>query len=75
MSKLNDDSAQNLCPICRKDNACGNLSCEGDTTACWCKSADITFPESLLQRVPKESQGKACICQSCALAHNADIKP
>ncbi|MFL0800520.1 MAG: cysteine-rich CWC family protein [Agarilytica sp.] len=72
LSNQNDDIAQNLCPICNNDNACGNPSCDGDTTACWCKRTDITFPEGLLQQVPKASQGKVCICQSCALTYNAE---
>ena len=30
---------------------------------CWCH--DITIPAALLQKVPVQLQGKACICQAC----------
>ncbi|MBW5446320.1 hypothetical protein GE107_09640 [Cohnella sp. CFH 77786] len=50
------------CPLCGQDNGCGNEAGkpEGD---CWCTQA--TFPKEMLQLVPDDLRGKACICQSC----------
>ncbi|MGH8335467.1 MAG: cysteine-rich CWC family protein [Gammaproteobacteria bacterium] len=33
---------------------------------CWC--TQVTFPPSLLERVPTPAWGHACICQACARA-------
>ena len=49
------------CPLCRGDNACGVA--EGAAT-CWCFSA--TVPAEVLERVPDESRGLACVCAGCA---------
>lgn len=56
----------NLCPLCNLDNRCGNLTDCGDD--CWCTSPDISFTNKLLNKVPDELKGKACICKACALA-------
>ncbi|WP_332873982.1 cysteine-rich CWC family protein [Amphritea pacifica] len=55
-----------LCPLCHQDNRCGNLSSCGSDASCWCRSPDISFPQTLLDRVPEEAKGRACICRSCA---------
>jgi hypothetical protein len=62
-----------LCPLCAKDNACGNvinnnLACdEKKKLTCWCQDPNIQFPPELLQQVPDELKNKTCICQSCAM--------
>jgi len=65
-----------LCPLCQQSNACGNLlkndACVNDTTSCWCQSAEIRFPAELLQKVPKNQRGLACICRSCAKNFSGD---
>ena len=38
--------------------------------ACWCVTA--TFSPQLLQRLPPQAQGKACICSACVQADAAD---
>ncbi|AWB66323.1 hypothetical protein C2869_07700 [Saccharobesus litoralis] len=53
------------CPLCNQANFCGNLS-NDDSKPCWCMDDNISFPGELLQLVPSEAQGKACICKACA---------
>ncbi|XEC94196.1 cysteine-rich CWC family protein [Paenibacillus tarimensis] len=48
------------CPICKKDNQCGNIA--GHPT-CWCSKA--RFPEAIFELVPPDQRGKACICKDC----------
>lgn len=57
------------CPLCQQSNHCINLACGDAEKACWCNNPDITFPAALLKQVPAELKRKACICQSCAEAH------
>lgn len=54
-----------LCPICQKNNACMNIDCAGDGGSCWCLNLEQRFPDSLLQKIPSEFKGKACICRQC----------
>lgn len=58
---------QSLCPLCGKSNQCV-MEIEKATGikqgACWCVGMD--FSADLLAKLPKEAQGKACICASCA---------
>ncbi|MBE6049007.1 MAG: hypothetical protein E7213_11535 [Clostridium sp.] len=53
-----------ICPICGKPNNCafekGKIH-EG----CWCEK--ISVPKELMQKVPKEFIGKACICKDCVM--------
>lgn len=56
--------ATTLCPLCRRDNACGNLNT--NTGTCWCQNDELKFSPSLLYKVPKNQRGKACVCQQCA---------
>ncbi|MFT6529302.1 MAG: hypothetical protein ACJAZB_000945 [Psychrosphaera sp.] len=61
-----------LCPLCAKDNACGNLVndslvCDPETKqTCWCQNPKLQFPPELLQQVPDAEKNKSCICQACA---------
>ncbi|MCM3626943.1 cysteine-rich CWC family protein [Paenibacillus glycanilyticus] len=50
------------CPICKGDNKCGNLA-GIPAGECWCSKE--TFPRAVFERIPPESLGKACVCQSC----------
>ena len=54
------------CPLCGGDNRCA-MEIERQTGEaqgpCWC--VDATFPPELLARIPKEAEGKACICAAC----------
>lgn len=54
------------CPLCGGDNQCAN-SAAGDAAAgppCWCKSVQI--PEAVLDCLPEQARGVACICARCA---------
>ena len=53
------------CPFCDKDNRCG-IAAPAD---CWCMQVEI--PSELLELVPAESRGRACICGECVAAFNA----
>ncbi len=68
-----------ICPLCHKHNACVNLGCADVEQTCWCNNPEISFPKGLLEKLPKEKRGQACICQACALAyqkeHNASFYP
>lgn len=49
------------CPLCGEGNACGMAAGAG---TCWCFSA--TIPPEVLERVPAEARGEACVCRTCA---------
>ncbi|MFT5591946.1 MAG: hypothetical protein ACI8SR_000301 [Oceanicoccus sp.] len=57
-----------LCPLCQQKNRCVNLGDKDTNKNCWCNHPDIKFPKALLDQVPEEKKGKACICQQCAQA-------
>ncbi|MGO4889208.1 cysteine-rich CWC family protein [Anaerobacillus sp. MEB173] len=48
------------CPLCNKDNDCGN---ERGEATCWCSTA--FFPEGIFKLVPEKKRNKACICKEC----------
>ena len=54
------------CPLCGGDNRCA-MEIERETGVpqgpCWC--VDASFSADLLARIPKEAEGKACICAAC----------
>lgn len=54
------------CPLCGGDNRCA-MEIERDTGVpqgpCWCVGASIT--PDLMARLPREAEGKACICAAC----------
>ncbi|WP_416826329.1 cysteine-rich CWC family protein [Ectobacillus polymachus] len=52
----------NCCPLCGKDNNCGNISGKPHGT-CWCN--DESFPKEIFEMVPPEQLRKACICKEC----------
>lgn len=49
------------CPLCGGPNRCGMT--EGGST-CWCFS--LQMPRELLERVPDDAVGRACVCRWCA---------
>lgn len=55
----------NICPLCGRPNACQ----AGEATLCWCHEVEVS--EQLLQKIPEEKQGRACICQACIKTHHA----
>ncbi|HUL76591.1 MAG TPA: cysteine-rich CWC family protein [Vicinamibacteria bacterium] len=50
------------CPLCGEDNDCGMA--KGKAT-CWCFF--VTIPRDVLDRVPAEAKGIACVCRACAI--------
>jgi hypothetical protein len=62
------------CPLCGGDNRCAMERQKATGQAqppCWCVSQ--TFSAELLERLPAEAQGKACICGNCvARFHNSE---
>jgi hypothetical protein len=49
------------CPLCGERNDCGLAAGKG---VCWCFTAAI--PREVLERVPAEARGVACVCTACA---------
>ena len=56
-----------LCPLCARPNRCA-MEIERETgqpqPPCWCTQVD--FSGDLLEQVPAEARGQACICAACA---------
>lgn len=50
------------CPICGKPNGCA-AETNPAPDDCWCFHE--RFPDALLDKVPAEWKGKACICRDC----------
>ncbi len=47
------------CPLCQQKNCCAvELAAK-----CWCAQTNI--PTALLAKIPKDLQGKSCICAQC----------
>lgn len=53
---------RSLCPLCGGENDCKAAKGEGHA-GCWCMAAKI--PKGLLERIPPEQRGKACVCKRC----------
>ena len=55
------------CPLCGQPNRCA-MELQRETgeaqPPCWCTQVD--FSADLLARVPREAQGRACLCPACA---------
>ncbi len=61
------------CPLCGQSNACLSVAATDTKQACWCANPKLKFPKTLLEKVPEEARGKACICQACVEAHQKDL--
>lgn len=46
-----------ICPICGKDNKCIH------NKDCWCMETKV--PKELIEKIPSDRRGKACICEAC----------
>lgn len=49
---------ERICPICGQDN-----NCQHGKDDCWCSS--VVISKHILDMVPEDKKGKACICKSC----------
>jgi hypothetical protein len=54
------------CPLCGGPNACAPAQAGQFKVDCWCTRT--RFPAALLERIPPEQRGQACICQACVEA-------
>jgi len=56
----------NHCPLCGQANLCA-MEAERATGVrqppCWCTQAH--FSAALLERLPPEARGRACVCRAC----------
>jgi Cysteine-rich CWC len=61
-----------VCPLCGTANQCA-METEAATGTvqppCWCTA--LVLDAQVLARIPKASQGLACICAACAQGLNA----
>jgi hypothetical protein len=62
-----------ICPLCGNNNACMNTSVVNPKQACWCANPALKFPKALLDKLPEEARGKACICQACVEAYHKTL--
>ncbi|MEP7181613.1 MAG: cysteine-rich CWC family protein [Betaproteobacteria bacterium] len=53
------------CPLCGRSNACGMEAGRADEP-CWC--TQVTLTAAMLDRIPAERRGLACVCAACAAA-------
>lgn len=61
------------CPLCGGPNACAMAA---DGGSCWCFSTPIA--PGVIERIPEERRGQACVCQACAAGQQAqanDLDP
>ena len=60
------------CPACGALTQCSLADPRSATQACWCYSAHIA--PAVIQALPAELRGKACLCPRCA-AVEAQLPP
>jgi hypothetical protein len=56
-----------VCPLCGKANQCAMEAEKATGRAqppCWC--AGLKMDASLLEKIPANQRGLACVCQDCA---------
>lgn len=57
------------CPLCGGPNDCGPASSGNFDVPCWCTKACISF--ELVDSLPDDVRGTACICAQCVARHEA----
>ena len=57
-----------VCPLCGRKNDCVMASgdCGSACAMCWCSAVKV--PREILERVPPDAVGRACVCAVCAKA-------
>jgi len=55
---MNIKKSERICPLCGNDN-----NCQHGQGGCWCDK--IKFTKEILDLIPDDKKGKACICKSC----------
>jgi hypothetical protein len=53
-----------MCPRCGQPNDCAAARTGSFATPCWC--ASVTIAAELLESLPPEDRGRACLCPRCA---------
>jgi len=56
--KVSVEGQERICPLCGQDN-----NCQHDQESCWC--AAVKFPKHVLDLIPEDKKGKACVCKAC----------
>jgi len=59
------------CPICHEPNVCAMEKAKvtgSKPERCWCM--DAVFKPEVMDLVPDQAKGKACLCAKCAGAGN-----
>ena len=46
-----------------------NAAIAAGEKSCWCFSQPM--PQGVLEMLPAEARGIACVCRTCAMSHNA----
>jgi len=59
------------CPLCGGANACA-MAVGRPGEACWCGCAKVTVTAAMLERVPADKRGVACLCAACIARLAAD---
>ena len=54
---MNNKEQEKICPLCGENNNCQHGK------ECWCTT--IKVPKYVLDLVPEDKKGKACICKNC----------
>jgi hypothetical protein len=55
------------CPVCHEPNVCAMEMAKASGTKpehCWC--FDAVFTPAVMDLVPDQAKGKACVCATCA---------
>ena len=61
---------KSICPICGKPNNCA-FEAGLSHKKCWCE--EISVSEELMEKVPSDLRGKACICKECIMSYRGKI--
>lgn len=56
------DKSKGVCPLCGRENKCASVAGTAPHK-CWCMTTKV--PKELIDRVPEDKKGQACICRSC----------
>lgn len=59
--------AASHCPLCGQANQCAmevEIATGVEQPPCWC--THVSFSSELLERLPPQARGLACICRACA---------
>lgn len=58
IDKVKEIVDKKTCPLCGQDN-----NCQHGQENCWCVT--VKFPQHVIDMIPEDKKGKACVCKSC----------